>query len=667
MHAAKVLASVAAVALLAPSDARALPDTEPAPPADHPADHAAAEPPAPRTHADDVADYTLTAKLDPVLHVVHGEGTIRWRNTSQTTVRELWLHLYLNAFKNELSTFMREPVGQFRGKLPVQDWGTIDVQKLVLKDADAGPVDLWPNVERSRAGEDDETDARVPLPRDVAPGESIELAVTWDDKLPSVVERTGFSGSFHMVAQWFPKIARLEPDGHWAHFPMHRLAEFYADFGAYDVTLDVPSSYQIGATGPAVESRLEDGRRIERHVQADIHDFAWTAYDRFDLRKERIGDVDVSVLFPKGKTTDAERELAVVRFALPHYQALYGSYPYRVLTLVHPPDGADEAGGMEYPTLITTGGDWYWPPFSRLVELVTMHEFGHQYFYGLVATDEVSWPFLDEGINSYAEAEALGAWLGPGSVASAFGFTLSDASVQSVFGNSREHDEAVAQPAFAFRSGDDYGRLIYERTAAIIETLRRVYGPGTTRALARYARRYRFEHPVPEDLIASFEAEVGAQAAATLRAALFDKGWVDYAVTGIACRRALAPAGLFDKDDKREQVPPQDTASAAKPSAYEGWVVVTRRGTLSFPVDVELTTEDDGAERVHWDGADESVRIPYRGPVALRAAVVDPDHNVLLDDNPTNNHASVESNRRAPRVAERLAYWAELWMQALGP
>ena len=84
-----------------------------------------------------------------------------------------------------------------------------------------------------------------------------------------------------MVGQWFPKIARLEPDGTWAHFPFHHLAEFYADFGTYDVTLDVPEAFAIGATGPVVERRVDGGRRVERHVQGDVHDFAWTAWDRW--------------------------------------------------------------------------------------------------------------------------------------------------------------------------------------------------------------------------------------------------------------------------------------------------------------------------------------------------------------------------------------------------
>jgi hypothetical protein len=615
-------------------------------------------------HADLVASYTLTAKLDPVSHTVKGEGTIHWRNASSVPVRELWVHLYLNAFKNDRSVYLREPIGGFRGTAAVRDWGAIDVRAFRLRQAGAAAVDLWDKLDLHRSDDEDETDARIPLPREVAPGESIDLDVTWDDKLPNLLERTGYAGSFHFVGQWFPKIARLEPSGRWAHFPFHHLAEFYADFGTYDVTLDVPSSFTLGATGSLVDARIAEGRRIERYVQTDIHDFAWTAYDHFDEKREIIDGVLVRVLFPKGYGGDAARELATMRFGIPHFRDLYGPYPYAVLTLVHPPKGAEEAGGMEYPTLITTGGAWYQPPVERLVELVTMHEFGHQYFYGLIATDEVSWPFLDEGLNSYAEAEALGAWLGPGSVGSLAGLTLSDAAVQGVLGNRPEHNEPVAQAAPLFRTGEDYALLVYERTAAILETLRRVYGDGpVNKALGRYARRFRFQHPSPDDLMACFEAEVGERAAETLRAALFDEGWVDYAVTSISSKRSEAAAGIFDKDGKREILP----AGKGLGSSYEGWVLVTRRGTLSFPVTVELIREDGTTERVRWNGQDTSTRIPYRGDVALRAAVVDPGHTVVLDDDPTNNHAAVETARRAPRVAERLAYWSELLLQALAP
>ncbi len=622
-------------------------------------------------HAVDVVDYTLRATLDPAAHAVHGEGTIVFRNTSSAPIRELWVHLYLNAFKNERSVFMREPAAGFRGGDALESWGAIDVRRFALRDGAAGgPRDLWPQAELHRPGDDDETDARVPLPREYAPGEALTIDVTWDDKLPNVIERTGFLGSFHMVAQWFPKIARLEPDGRWAHFPFHHLAEFYADFGTYDVTLDVPAPFLLGATGPIVESRIErhpeGDRRIERHVQTDVHDFAWTAWDRWQQMGESIDGVSVRVLYPPGFVIPAQREIALMRFALPHFRQRYGRYPYPVLTLVHPPDRAVEAGGMEYPTLITTGGPWYGPPGAALPEWVTVHEFGHQYFYGLVASDEVNWPFLDEGVNSYAEAEALGAWRGPASVGEVGGFTLSDLTIDAVWGNRFEHDEPVAQPAYAFMTGDSYGELVYSRTATILETLRRVYGdPAVTRALGRYARKNRFRHPTPDDLVASVGQILGPRVASTLRAALFDKGWVDYATTSIFCRKSAPAAGLFDRDGKRETV----AGGGSGDGTFEGWVLVTRRGTLSFPVDIELTLEDGSTRRVRWEGDGDRTRIPYHGTPALVSAVVDPDHAVLLDDNLANNAATVstEPRRRATRTLERLTYWVELALQALAP
>ena len=319
---------------------------------------------APLGHADDVVDYVLRATLDPATHVVHGEGTIVWRNKSKSPVSELWFHLYLNAFKNERSTFLRERIGG-RGSAQPEDWGWMDVHRLALHQVDGPSVDLWQAAEvrgTALADADDETDVRVPLPRAIAPGQEITLDVAFDDKLPAIIERTGYKDSFHMVGQWFPKFARLEPDGRWVHFPFHHLSEFYADFGSYDVTLDVPAAFTLGATGALVDSRMAEGRRIERHVQRDVHDFAWSAWDHFETRKETIDGVAVTLLYPPGYARMARRELAALRFALPYYSSRYGCYPYDVLTIVHPPYDADEAGGMEYPTLITTGSAWWTPP-----------------------------------------------------------------------------------------------------------------------------------------------------------------------------------------------------------------------------------------------------------------------------------------------------------------
>jgi hypothetical protein len=619
-------------------------------------------------HAPPVASYTLRAKLEAGDHTLHGEGTIHWTNASRQPVSELWLHLYLNAFKNQSSVFMRAPIGGFRGTTIPHAWGTIDVRSLVWRDG-GERHELGPKIEVGRAlgADDDETDARVPLPRPIAVGETVDLDVVWDDKLPSIVERTGYSGSFHMIGQWFPKIARLEEDGHFAHFPFHHLGEFYSDFGTYDVTLDVPAGFVVGATGPATESKDEGGRHIERHVQTDIHDFAWTAWDKFVPHKETIDGVLVTVLTPPGYEDHAERELATLRFALPHYGARYGKYPYPVLTVVHPPAAAPEAGGMEYPTLITTGEPSYVPRGVRLVELVTIHEFGHQYFYGLCASNEDRWPFLDEGVNSYAEGEALRTWLGPASAVDFLGLQIGDVEAQAERARHYVHDEPVADSAGAFATGIAYGSLVYGRTAAILETLARVYGKARMdRALGGYARRWRFRHPGPDDLIAAIRDDVGAQAADNLRAALFDKGWVDYAITQIGSRTTRKSAGLFDRDGKRETVTADETHEGAR---YTGSVLVVRRGTLKLPVEIELVGDDGTRTRAAWNGDGELTRIHYAGDSPLRAALIDPDTRNLLDDRPENDFATArgESTAGAPRIFERATFWAETLLGGLGP
>lgn len=615
-------------------------------------------------HADDVADYTLRATLDPAAHLVHGEGTITWRNTSTTPVHELWMHLYLNAFKNERSAFLRERVGG-RGSTTPEDWGWIDVRKLVLRTSDAAPIDLWPAAELRRPGDEDETDAHVPLPVAIEPGEAVQLDVVFDDKLPAIVERTGYRGSYHMVGQWFPKVARLEHDGTWAHFPFHHLAEFYADYGTYDVTLDVPEAYTLGATGPVTEWHVADGRRVERHVQTDVHDFAWTAWDAWQVARETIDGVEVTLLYPRGFTRIAQRELATLRFGLPYYSAHYGRYPYKVLTVVHPQEDAAESGGMEYPTLITGMGSWMTPPGVLVPELVTLHEMGHQWFYGLVATNELAWPFLDEGLNQFAEQDGMGKWRGDSSVVDLAGLSVSDATICAVGGTLGVHDEPVAQAANAFSTGQNYGALVYDRTASVVETLRRVYGDEPVmRALGRYARRFRFAHPGPDDLIAVFEEVLGVHVAATLRSALFDKGWVDYVVEGVSAHEAVRAAGMFDADGKRQKVEP----GARDEGGWDNAVLVRRRGTLSLPVDVEFFLADGTTRREHWDGEGESRRFWWHGPSAVRSATVDPEDHVMIDMNLANNRGSSDGHgASAPRTLERATYWMQLALTAVSP
>ncbi|MFO0659329.1 MAG: M1 family metallopeptidase [Polyangiaceae bacterium] len=606
-------------------------------------------------HAIVVVHHTLRARLDPSTHVIDGEGEIRWENRSTRPVQELFVHTYLNAFKNERSEFLRAHLGAGRGNSLPSDWGFIDVRSFVLK-RDSGDVELWSTADRFSPGdEEDQTDIRVPLPSPVAPGETIELSVRFQSKLPSIVERTGYLGTFHFAGQWFPKIARLRDDGSWEHFTFHRLSEFSADFGSYDVTLDVPNGFTVGATAAKTGERREGGRTISTWHQDDVHDFAWTAWDQFEEQNRTINGVEVRALYPKGLTDNIERQFDAVKLGFDCYGRRFGRYPYSHLTVVHPPRGANEAGGMEYPTLITTGGPWWMPRGVLVPESLALHELGHQHFYGLVATNEHDWPFLDEGLNSYAEEACLHEKFGDASGAGIAGLNVGLDAVQRMQALGVGQDTPIAQPASSFPTGAHYGGLVYMRTATLMRTLGAAFGRDLVdRALARYTRAHRFRHPTPRDLLSELRNAGGPELARAAYSGLFERGWVDFAVTDFSSTKQSLPAGIFDRPSGRETV-----ATGAHTGAFAGWATVVRRGTLRMPVDIDLIFEGGRRERTHWRGQSDWARVEYSGPEQLVGIEVDPDGKIEIDERRDNNGKQLAPTG-AWRVFDHVAYSTSL-------
>jgi hypothetical protein len=610
-----------------------------------------------------VASYTLTARLDAGEHRIDGRGSIEFWNTTRAPLKELYVHLYLNAFKHEKSLFLRSPFGEGRGGGRASDWGYIDVKSLRAREL--GGTDLWPTRTQGSPEEpDDETDVRVPLPRALEPGARLTLDVEFTSKLPRVVLRTGYAGTFHLAGQWFPKLARIADGGVHHHFPFHPQAEFFADYGTYDVTIDVPDDMIVGATGSRVESRKTGGRRVERYQADAVHDFAFTAWNGFLERNRKVDGVAVRMLYPPGHDRNANETLSAVEVALPRASKLYGRYPYSTLTIVHPPAEAIQAGGMEYPTLITTGGHWFAGVLGdRSVEAVTIHELYHQWFYGLVATDETRSPFLDEGLTSYAELRTLEVAYGPGSLFRGFGLELSAPALARAFSAARGQDAPLTLPAREFPGFHALAALVYSRTATILETFARVYGrDALERGLGTFARRHRFGHPGPADLIEALEAELGPDAARVLEVALNQRGRVDYLVRDLENARERTPAGIFDQDGKRETVTETETV----PERFRARAVIYRHGSLVLPVEIALIDERGTVTRQKWDGSGSFRVVEHRGPSPIARVVVDPEQRVLLDDNLLNN-AIATAPSYPYRTLERASYAATLALSVLGP
>lgn len=391
-----------------------------------------------------------------------GRATITWTNTSTDTVGDLWFHVYLNAFANNRTSHMTAVDGNLRGTVVKEGFGFTEIRALRLRTPDdaantpATGADLFGALsweQPTDGNTNDRTVFRVVLPEPVAPGATVQVDVEWESRLPRVRRRTGNKGDFLLVAQWFPKLAVYESGRGWNCHQFHAFSEWYADFGTYDVAIDMPAEYAGGRVfGSGVRvNELRSGERVKYSFQAPspadrtrteasgkaplVHDFMWTAdpdyqpetfefvfaewAERYPEEIERVRaalgpdanldlrNVTVEVLIQPERRVQARRHYEATAATLFFYGLWFGEYPFERITVVDPAWGASEAGGMEYPTIFTAGTRLFTEAPMHSPESVTIHEAGHQWFYLLVANNEFEAAWMDEGFNSFADAEVL--------------------------------------------------------------------------------------------------------------------------------------------------------------------------------------------------------------------------------------------------------------------
>jgi hypothetical protein len=646
-----------------------------------------------------VADYDLEATLDPVRHTVEGRERVTWRNRSDQPVGALYLHLYLNAFEGPGSTFNteRERFGGFRSGVPTKkgEWGFTEL-KSVTRNGKPVP---WVFVHPDGGPESDRTVARFDLPDAVPPGGSAVLEIAFHDQLPRVVARTGWFGTYHLVAQWFPKIGVLELPGErgateprWNCHELHLYSEFYADFGRYRAAITVPRGYAFGSVG--VESAPPEETAagvIHRVEQDDVHDFAFTAWDGFapPLVGEWNG-VRVKVLHP-GEYAEAGRiALRATLDALAYFSRTLGPYPYRQVTVVVPPYNALESGGMEYETFFTTIGG-LGPPFLQGVRFVTVHEFGHGYFMGLLASNEFEEPFLDEGLDELWDARMLEGerlrFPAPG-LLGALGLRTPELRYFDLerSGTRRFQADPIAGNSWERWSTGSYG-LVYSRTALVFHDLeQRLGGEVLARAFAEYYRRWHFRHPSTADLEAVLAEAGGEGVRQWFREQVYDRAPIDDRVVAIETREMVPEPGTFmEPDGTRVELDPRQAADkersiraafrAAHPDAKAGeagpfpWrsTVEVRRYGAHVPQSVILRFDGGETQTLPWPAEERWHRWVFEKPARVASAQLDPEGKVLLDlDKLDDGRTRSRSSAASARWTLEFKAWAELLMSMLG-
>jgi hypothetical protein len=482
--------------------------------------------------------YVIHVSLDDVKHELEGTDTIVYVNNSPQSLGEIWMHIWPNAYKDnttalskqlqlEGKTFFYFSDDSLKGYIDKLDFKVNN--KTVKWEYDSANVDI----------------CKLILATPLKMGDSIIITTPFHVKIPdSRFSRMGHEKQSYQISQWFPKPAVYDTSG-WNTFPYLDQGEFYSEFGSFDVYITLPSNYVVGATGDLVDSEKElewlrqkdaDTKAIQKfdkdlsfpvsassnktlhYHQDSVHDFAWFADKRYHVLKGEVElpyskrKVNTWVMFTNHEAGLWKNSLEYVNDAVFYYSKWIGEYPYNNATAVQ---GALSAGGgMEYPniTVISSGGD------SLSLEMVIMHEVGHNWFYGVLGSNERKFPWMDEGINSFYEYRYLqtkypGSTLFIGKLKKILhtpdNLPLAErALIYQILAHLNE-DQAEGLESAEY-STMNYEGIVYEKTAVIFKYLFDYLGEDRfDKAMQKYFTVWKFKHPYPSDLQKIMENSTG--------------------------------------------------------------------------------------------------------------------------------------------------------------
>jgi Peptidase family M1 domain len=477
-------------------------------------------------------DYTINARLDPATQTIAGTESIALHNNSPEALNDIVLRLDHNIFRGLV------PRG---ASVPAENTDGMIVSKITVNGeaVDLAPSPLTAVARGGRGGGAprrlavsglDQTVARVSLATPIAAKATATVEIAWRTKLPGGPDGRGhrmtqrIDDTLFQPTQWFPRIAKYDDLRGWDTSVYLGPAEFYNNFGRFDVKLDVPGGWIVSGTGvlqnpqdvltAKARERLthvlesnevitivgEDesgpglstvpGDRLVWHFTADmVNDFAWATAKNYVWRATRAtipgkGPVPINMVYVPSHASLYANAGPIARHALEFYSKLWAPYAFPQLTLQDGP-----SAGMEYPMVINSN------------QGAADHETGHQWWPMMVGTNETRYGWMDEGFNQYMNILSGADSRGVAPILDGLG--------QSYGRTSGDENEATMMWA-ANDAGSMYSFQTYSKAPLMLSMLGGVVGDAEVqRAMSDYTKAWSFKHPSPWDYINFMDKALG--------------------------------------------------------------------------------------------------------------------------------------------------------------
>lgn len=487
-------------------------------------------------------NFVINVELDDKNHFLRGNETFEYINNSPHNLDFIYIHAWPNAYKNGKTALAKQLYLEGNNLLKFGHdslKGYIDSLNFTIE----GVALTWEYDEKHI------DIIKLQLPKPLLPNESIEISTPFRVKIPSgEISRLGHTSQSYQITQWYPKPAVYDQNG-WHQMPYLNQGEFYSEFGKYDVSITLPENYVVGSTGDLqtekeliflnekvkiteekIKNLKPEKMRIKkespfpessaelktiRYVQNNIHDFAWFADKRYEVLKGEVElpnsgrKITTWSMFVPQNIRLWKNSIEYINDGAYYYSKWNGDYPYAQITAV---DGSISAGGgMEYPNVTVIGET----SDALSLEVVIVHEVGHNWFYGVLASNERDHGWMDEGLNTLNEIRYFmtkypeNTYLSDMILNGSFNFHgLHYHDYTDVMSRTAENlglHQPIETTSSEFKSLN-YGITMYYKTGLAFDYLRYYLGDDLfDKTMSTYFERYKYKHPQPEDIKKVFE------------------------------------------------------------------------------------------------------------------------------------------------------------------
>ena len=429
-------------------------------------------------------EYKIKVELDEENKSYFGQQWTTYVNNSTEALDEIYFHIYPNAYKS-LDT---APIlfDQTYDDPITYENGYINMNKVSALEED---------LEYSIMGED-ETLLNIKLDTPLLPEEKIEIYFEYDVKLPSSKDRFGYGDRTMNFGNWYP-IACIYNENGWNLSPYYILGDpFYSDTSNYKVEITTAKDIVVASSGNILTEEVKKDKKIYQIEGKLVRDFAWAASKEFKVREAKVDNTIVKLYYLDNRSSTIKSSLNAGMNSIKIFNEVFGIYPYGQYSIVM----TEFPSGMEYPGIVFISNDYFTYSRRDILEQVIVHETAHQWWYGIVGSNQINEAWLDEGLTTYSEVIYTNELYGKEK-----GEKYFDRNIREGYEYGRRYlggDHKVNKPLNEFDGWNDYGILVYTKGAMFINEIKEVYGEEALyEILKKYYHEHKFYNATTDDFI----------------------------------------------------------------------------------------------------------------------------------------------------------------------